>query len=44
MGPKPKGQRAEKQATTFKAIDDFLEKSSVAPGEVRDQLASAHEE
>eukprot|EP00347_Sterkiella_histriomuscorum_P021272 403334589 len=40
MGPKPKGQK-EKQASSFKQIDDFLEKSS-APAD--QQLANAHVE
>ena len=39
MGPKPKTQQKDKQASSFKAIDDFLEKSS-APADL--QTTQAH--
>ena len=35
MGPKrpPLGAKTDKYGSTFKTIDDFLEKSSMPPGE-----------
>ncbi|CDW80179.1 transmembrane protein 93 [Stylonychia lemnae] len=39
MGPKPKSQQKDKQSSSFKAIDDFLEKSS-SPADV--QLTQQH--
>jgi hypothetical protein len=34
MPPKPAGQKSKPTASSFKALDEFLEKSSAAPGEV----------